>query len=47
MYDILKQYGSEDIAKLRAQKLRLCYQDKDYSSHNPCTTVDILVEKLK
>ena len=47
MYDILKQYGSEDMAKLRAQKLRLQYQDTDYSSHNPCTTVDILVGKLK
>lgn len=47
MYDILKQYGSEDMAKLRAQKLRLQYQDMDYSSHNPCTTVDILVGKLK
>ena len=47
MYDILKQYGSEDAAKLRAQKLRLQYQDKDYSSHNPCTTVDILVGKLR
>ncbi len=47
MYDILKQYGSEDTAKLRAQKLRLQYQDKDYSLHNPCTTVDILVGKLK
>ncbi len=47
MYDILKQYGSEDTAKLRAQKLRLQYQDKDYSSYNPCTTVDILVGKLK
>ena len=47
MYDILKQYGSEDTAKLRAQKLRSQYQDKDYSSHNPCTTVDILVDKLK
>ena len=47
MYDILRQYGSEDTAKLRAQKLRLQYQDKDYSSHNPCTTVDILVGKLK
>ena len=47
MYDILKQYGSKDMAKLRAQKLRLQYQDTDYSSHNPCTTVDILVGKLK
>lgn len=47
MYEILKQYGSEDTAKLRAQKLRLGYRDKDYSSHNPCTTVDILVDKLR
>ena len=47
MYDILKQYGNEDAAKLRAQKLRSQYHDKDYSSHNPCTTVDILVDKLK
>lgn len=38
MYDILRKYGSQEKAVLRAQNLR---------SQNPCTTVDILVEKLK
>ena len=47
MYAILKQFGNENAATLRAQKLRQQYQDKDYASHNPCTTVDILVGKLK
>lgn len=47
MYGILQKFGSEDAAKMRAQKLRLQYRDKDYSSHNPCTSVDILVGKLR
>ena len=47
MYDILWKYGSQENAVLRAQNLRLAYSGTDYASHNPCTTVDILVDKLK
>ena len=47
MYDILRKYGSQEKAVLRAQNLRLNYSGNDYASQNPCTTVDILVEKLK
>lgn len=47
MYDILRKYGSQENAVLRAQNLRLAYSGTDYASHNPCTTVDILVDKLK
>lgn len=45
--DILRKYGSQENAVLRAQNLRLAYSGTDYASHNPCTTVDILVDKLK
>lgn len=47
MYDILWKYGSQENAVMRAQNLRLAYSGTDYASHNPCTTVDILVDKLK
>lgn len=47
MYDILRKYGSQENAVSRAQNLRLAYSGTDYASHNPCTTVDILVDKLK
>ncbi len=47
MYDILRKYGSQENAVLRAQNLRLAYSGTDYASHNPCTTVDVLVDKLK
>lgn len=47
MFDILRSYGDEEAAKKRAQRLRLLYDDVDYASHNPCTMVDILVEKLE
>lgn len=47
MYDILRKYGSQEKAVSRAQNLRLNYSRNDYASQNPCTTVDILVEKLK
>lgn len=47
MFDILRRYGDEEVAKKRAQRLRLLYDGVDYASHNPCTMVDILVEKLE
>jgi len=47
MYDILRNYGDEKAAKDRARKLREQYSGADYASQNPCTTVDILVDKLE
>ena len=46
-YNLLRQYGSEDLAKRYAQKLREFYTDTNYDSHNPCTMVDLLVEELE
>lgn len=47
IYSLLKRYGSEDLAKRFAQKLRALYTDTDYAKHKPCTMVDKLVEELE
>lgn len=47
MFDVLNKYGNEIDAKSRAQKLREQYVDMNYSQHNPCTTVDLLVSMLE
>lgn len=47
MFDILRKFGDEELAKRRAQQLRQSYCGADYSSHNPCTTVDLLVDSLE
>lgn len=46
-YMLLQKYGDEKKAKKFAEKLRALYHDKNYSAHNPCTMVDLLVEKLE
>lgn len=47
MYDLLSAYGDENAAKRRASELRSQYQGQDYNSHNPCTTLDLLVNLLE
>lgn len=47
IYDLLQQYGREDLAKRFAQQLRALYTGTDYVIHKPCTMVDILVEELE
>lgn len=47
IYSLLRQYGSEDLAKRYAQKLRALYTDTDYAMHKPCTMVDELVKELE
>lgn len=47
IYNLLQQYGREDLAKRFAQKLRALYTGTDYAKHKPCTMVDKLVEELK
>lgn len=47
IYEMLQQYGREDLAKKYAKKLRKLYSDKNYSAHKPCTMVDKLVEELE
>lgn len=46
MYELLQKYGDEKKAITRAKKLREKQENKNYATHNPCTTVDILVETL-
>ncbi len=47
IYSLLQQYGSEELAKRYAKKLRELYTDTDYAKHKPCTMVDKLVEDLE
>lgn len=47
MFDLLSAYGDEEMAKRRAATLRSQHYGQDYDSHNPCTTVDILVSLLE
>lgn len=47
-YKLLMEFGSEEKAKERAAHLRNIFMDnRDYSNHNPCTTVDLLVTELR
>lgn len=47
MYDLLKEYGSIDIAIRNAERLVENYEGRyDYANHNPCTIVYKLVEEL-
>lgn len=47
-YSILQQYGDESKAKHGAKMLRERYAgDNDFSSHKPCTMVDLLVDELQ
>lgn len=47
IYKMLADIGDQNLAIRRAQQLRTIYKGReDYEEHNPCTTVDILVEEL-
>ena len=47
IYSLLQQYGSEDLAKRFAKRLRGLYTGTNYAAHKPCTMVDKLVEELE
>ena len=47
IYNFLRQYGREDLAKRFARKLRALYTGTNYATHKPCTMVDNLVEELE
>lgn len=47
IYSLLQQYGSEDLAKRFAKRLRGLYTGTNYAGHKPCTMVDKLVEELE
>ncbi len=46
MYSILQKYGDQQQASNWAKNLMSLHTSKDFSSHNPCTTVHLLVEEL-
>lgn len=47
LYSLLQQYGSEINAIHHAIKLRATYNTQKYSTHNPCTSVDLLIAELR
>ena len=47
IYNLLQQYGREDLAKRFAQQLRGLHTGTNYAAHKPCTMVDKLVEELE
>lgn len=47
IYHLLQQYGSEELARRFAGRLRKLFHGNDYASHKPCTMVDLLVEELE
>jgi hypothetical protein len=46
MYKMLKEFGDHHLAIRHATKLHKSWKDKKYDTHNPCTTVYMLVKKL-
>lgn len=47
IYNLLQQYGREDLAKRFAKQLRSLHTGTNYAMHKPCTMVDKLVEELE
>lgn len=48
MYSILKQYGNINDAIRNAKRLVTNFESRqDYSNHNPCTMVHLLIEELQ
>lgn len=46
MYNLLKKFGDHHLAIRYATKLHKSWNDKKFDTHNPCTTVYMLVKKL-
>jgi hypothetical protein len=46
MYELLQQYGNESQAIEWAKRLEELYDNKDFATHNPCTMVYKLVNRL-
>jgi len=47
MYEILQEFGSEELAILHSKRLREKYTNEKFSEHNPCTNIDLLVRELR
>lgn len=46
MYSLLQEFGNEKQAIKWAKNLESQFSNTNYSSHNPCTKVYELIEKL-
>lgn len=44
---LMEAGGSLERAKRHARRLRSRFSDDNYALHNPCTTVDLLIEELE
>ena len=46
MFSILNSIGNQDFAISNANKLEKLYNDRNFSNHNPCTKVHLLIKEL-
>jgi hypothetical protein len=46
MYELLQQYGNQKKAIERAEKLNHSFDNREFATHNPCTTVYKFIEKI-
>lgn len=46
MYQLLQEFGDEEQAIRWAKKLEQDFTDTNFASHNPCTKVYLLIERL-
>ena len=46
MYQLLKKWGSQEQAIIRAEKLQQGRTDENFADHNPSTLVYLLVKAL-
>jgi len=47
MYVLLNTLGNQDFAISNAEKLEKLYNNQNFSNHNPCTKVHLLIKELK
>jgi RloB-like protein len=46
MYDLLQKFGSQNKAIERAKKLENSFDNREFATHNPCTTIYKFLEKI-
>ena len=46
MYELLQLYGNQNQAIKRAKQLASNFDNREFATHNPCTTVYKFLEKI-
>jgi hypothetical protein len=46
LYELLQKHGNQEQAIIWAKRLEKTFQNRDFASHNPCTTVYGLIESI-